>query len=63
MRVTLHTIPCVWTSGNVSDESINVSLLIRDSSYVYMSAHALLNLLNELGKRDKMRGYILLCKS
>ena len=24
----------------------------------YMSAHALLNLLNELGKRDKMRGLL-----
>ena len=23
----------------------------------YMSAHVLLNLLNELGKRDKMRGF------
>ena len=23
----------------------------------YMSAHVLLNLLNELGKRDKMRGH------
>ena len=30
-----------------------VCLLHRGS---YMSAHVLLNLLNELGKRDKMRG-------
>ena len=29
------------------------NLLVRGS---YMSAHVLLNLLNELGKRDKMRG-------
>ena len=33
---------------------------IYDTSYLnrgsYMSAHVLLNLLNELGKRDKMRG-------
>ena len=25
----------------------------------YMSVHVLLNLFNELGKRDKMRGFIL----
>ena len=39
--------------GNV----LNIILLL--SSYhkgSYMSAHVLLNLLNELGKRDKMRG-------
>ena len=32
--------------------------IVRDSLYrgSYMSAHVLLNLLNELGKRDKMRG-------
>ena len=30
-----------------------LSILYRGS---YMSAHVLLNLLNELGKRDKMRG-------
>ena len=33
--------PLIWRSVN------------RES---YMSAHVLLNLLNELGKRDKMRG-------
>ena len=32
---------------------VNISLQNRGS---YMSAHVLLNLLNELGKRDKMRG-------
>ena len=31
-----------------------LSILIHIGSY--MSAHVLLNLLNELGKRDKMRG-------
>ena len=36
-------------------EGLNVSFcgIYRGS---YMSAHVLLNLLNELGKRDKMRG-------
>ena len=34
-------------------ESVNILPLHRGS---YMSAHVLLNLLNELGKRDKMRG-------
>ena len=33
---------------------INYSSMINKGSY--MSAHVLLNLLNELGKRDKMRG-------
>ena len=32
----------------------NVKFLLHGGSY--MSAHVLLNLLNELGKRDKMRG-------
>ena len=32
----------------------NLILLLHRGSY--MSAHVLLNLLNELGKRDKMRG-------
>ena len=29
----------------------------------YMSAHVLLNLLNELGKRDKMQKYLFFAKS
>ena len=33
---------------------IKASMFINRGSY--MSAHVLLNLLNELGKRDKMRG-------
>ena len=33
---------------------IKTTLILNRGSY--MSAHALLNLLNELGKRDKMRG-------
>ena len=52
-----------------SEQSLlnNVNLLIYISTYValafcavyrgsYMSAHVLLNLLNDLGKRDKMQG-------
>ena len=35
------------------DSLIKIGQLNRGS---YMSAHVLLNLLNELGKRDKMRG-------
>ena len=39
----------IWYTGE------NMYILInRESSY--MSAHVLLNLLNELGKRDEMRG-------
>ena len=36
--------------------SISYSLKLNRGSY--MSAHVLLNLLNELGKRDKMRGLL-----
>ena len=38
---------------NVSRKSVNHKWLNRGS---YMSAHVLFNLLNELGKSDKMRG-------
>ena len=34
-------------------DKVTLSMINRGS---YMSAHVLLNLLNELGKRDKMRG-------
>ena len=37
-----------------SSNNIHITYLINRGSY--MSAHVLLNLLNELGKRDKMRG-------
>ena len=36
--------------------NIQNSYLIHKCTGSYMSAHVLLNLLNELGKRDKMRG-------
>ena len=42
-----------FSSESVHPKSHYVSVLYRGS---YMSAHVLLNLLNELGKRDKMRG-------
>ena len=35
-------------------EQVSGKILKRGS---YMSAHVLLNLLNKLGKRDKMRGF------
>ena len=38
----------------ISSGGLEVSLSIHRGSY--MSAHVLLNLFNELGKRDKMRG-------
>ena len=38
---------------NLTSSSNKMQILNRGS---YMSAHVLLNLLNELGKRDKMRG-------
>ena len=43
----------VKTTLNVLNIRRSVGNIYRGS---YMSAHVLLNLLNELGKRDKMRG-------
>ena len=43
----------VKTTLNVLNIRRSVGNINRGS---YMSAHVLLNLLNELGKRDKMRG-------
>ena len=47
----------IWSMPVIISERYNnssqISFLYRGS---YMSAHVLLNLLNELGKRDKMRG-------
>ena len=43
-----------WTTGHLTSKPpCAICELYRGS---YMSAHVLLNLLNELGKRDKMRG-------
>ena len=53
---------CICKHSVLSLGIVNVSLTdARKCSYQehwgsYMSAHVLLNLLNELGKRDKMRG-------
>ena len=46
------------SGGLVDTDSKNNKCLILFSAYrgSYMSAHVLLNLLNELGKRDKMQG-------
>ena len=38
-----------------SETALFIYVIYRGS---YMSAHVLLNLLNELGKRDKMRGLL-----
>ena len=48
-------------SGKTADNQnlmcwLNCFLLLVLNRGSYMSAHVLLNLLNELGKRDKMRG-------
>ena len=40
-------------SKKTSNRTVDEIYLFRESN---MSAHVLLNLLNELGKRDKMRG-------
>ena len=44
---------CQELQTSLNQNSTKLSKLYRGS---YMSAHVLLNLLNELGKRDKMRG-------
>ena len=42
---------------NISSNYVRLSrLFLRFPHSLYMSAHVLLNLLNELFKRDKMRG-------
>ena len=43
----------MWQFRDVVIRGLKLQLLYRGS---YMSAHVLLNLLNELGKSDKMRG-------
>ena len=40
----------------VSEKSINMKSIKRSNRGSHMSAHVLFNLLNELAKRDKMRG-------
>ena len=42
--------------GIVKKMSSGTYVLFKKNRGSYMSAHVLLNLLNELGKRDKMRG-------
>ena len=42
------------TQGTQETQNTNSQMTLNRGSY--MSAHVLLNLLNELGKRDKMRG-------
>ena len=47
-------LPLDQSKSPKNDKSNELELLSNKGSY--MSAHVLLNLLNELGKRDKMRG-------
>ena len=47
---------CDMVVGFLSSLAIILLRWRNRGSYIYMSAHVLLNLLNELGKRDKMRG-------
>ena len=42
--------------GNFNGARFQLSCITATHRGSYMSAHVLLNLLNELGKRDKMRG-------
>ena len=49
----LYLLLCRLSSHICLSVSVMMHQVYRES---YMSAHVLLNLLNELGKRDKMRG-------
>ena len=42
--------------GNIISLALFAASATQQKRGSYMSAHVLLNLLNELGKRDKMRG-------
>ena len=53
MMVVMMTMMMILKEHLLQVYSLNVVTINRGS---YMSAHVLLNLLNELGKRDKMRG-------
>ena len=48
-----------WSDATVTDMATVSGIPVSQMPYrgSYMSAHVLLNLLNELGKRDKMRGW------
>ena len=54
----LFTVPtCIWRCPILSAKSdLFTKMAAKFDRGSYMSAHVLLNLLNELGKRDKMRG-------
>ena len=52
LNITMHN-PHLTISNLLEIPLVQKGLINRGS---YMSAHVLLNLLNELGKRDKMRG-------
>ena len=57
MYVQMKTATCQYRmyrqDATILTPYTNANIINRGS---YMSAHVLLNLLNELGKRDKMRG-------
>ena len=50
----LLALACAFVVSQVGAMILQVSIALYRGSY--MSAHVLLNLLNELGNRDKMRG-------
>ena len=64
--VTIHHVVVFYRSLDITDLTVRESLVFHSDDHShdhiavkrgsYMSAHVLLNLLNELGKRDKMRG-------
>ena len=60
----------VWELPDQSQTTLLSDMLTQEEREIhrgyYMSAHVLLNLLNELGKSDKMRGLpsiLLLCRN
>ena len=61
-EVAHFKLACIGNLAFKGDQSRNVIWQWSDGTHLninrgsYMSAHVLLNLLNELGKRDKMRG-------
>ena len=47
--------PCLTMRRSIKQSALEVCIHVQHRGY-YMSAHVLLNLLNELRKSDKMRG-------
>ena len=46
-----------FASKNAEEMAVNSRSGQKEPNWVYMSTNVLLNLLNEFGKKDKMRGF------